>query len=49
VWVERLVLQWFWNKEDKGRLADFSFKAHVPSYATLVFFWCVFGVYSMSA
>ena len=48
VWVERLVLSWFWKDEDKSRLTKFSFMAHVPSYATLVFFWCVFGAYSMS-
>ena len=47
VWIERLVLQWFWNTEYKARLLKFSFKAHVPSYATLVFFWCVFGVCTM--
>ena len=49
VWVERLVLSWFWQYEDKHRLTTFSFKAHIPSYATLVFFWCVFGLYSMSS
>ena len=48
VWIERLVLQWFWKNEEKSRLTKFSFKAHIPSYATLVFFWCVFGAVSMS-
>ena len=48
VWSERLVLQWFWKNEEKSRLTKFSFMAHVPSYAMLVFFWCVFGAYSMT-
>lgn len=48
VWVEKVVLQWFWKNEDKRRLTKFSFMAHVPSYATLVFFWGVFGAYSMA-
>ena len=48
VWSERIVLQWFWKNEEKSRLTKFSFMAHVPSYAMLVFFWCVFGAYSMT-
>ena len=48
VWSERLVLQWFWKNEEKSRLAKFSFMAHVPSYAMLVFFWGVFGAYTMA-
>ena len=48
VWSERLVLQWFWKNEDRSRLTKFSFAAHVPSYAMLVFFWCVFGAYSVT-
>jgi hypothetical protein len=48
VWSERVVLQWFWKNEEKSRLKKFSFMAHVPSYAMLLFFWCVFGAYSMT-
>ncbi|MEO6873880.1 MAG: hypothetical protein ABI222_03565 [Opitutaceae bacterium] len=49
VWVERLVLQWFWKDEEKSRLTRFSFLAHIPSYATLVFFWGVFGACTLTS
>jgi hypothetical protein len=48
VWLERVVLQWFWNNEDTSRLKSFSLRAHVPSYAMLAFFWFVFGTYTMT-
>jgi hypothetical protein len=49
VWSERVVLQWFWKNESKSRLTRFSFRAHIPSYATLAFFWLVFGTYTIGS
>lgn len=48
VWLERVVLQWFWKEEQKNVLRRFSFRAHCASYLVLVLLWLAYGMHSFS-